>query len=210
MIIDNIMEKFLIVESGVSIKPYPCCAEGHRCLDAILYLVSKHNISAEEVQSVECRTSDMVPKVMLRHRPQNAEEAKFSLEYCMAVALLDRKAGLEQFTTRRVNESKVQELLGRVTYVHPPEARDYINMERLPERVTVQLFDGTVFSHEILNNKGKPENRLSRQELVEKFIACAKSAISQERIDRSLDMLQNIEELKDISDLMEILCDRPN
>jgi 2-methylcitrate dehydratase PrpD len=203
---DGLGKSFLIVESGVSIKPYPCCADGHRCLDAILSLIKQHDIRADDVASVECRTSDMVPQIMLRHRPKTGAEAKFSMEFGMAVALLDRKAGLQQYTTERVLDPKVQELLTRVSFIHPPESSGYLGMETYPEQVTVKLRDGTVYSHEVLDSKGRPGNRLSEAELVEKYRECAARVISSERIDRSLDMLQGLEELGDISELMDVLC----
>ena len=203
---EGLGESFLIVENGVSIKPYPCCADGHRCLDAILYLIGQHNISADDVESVECRTSDMVPQIMMRHRPKTGAEAKFSMEFCLAVALLDRKAGLQQFTSERVVDPKVQELLTRVSFVHPPEAGGYVGMERYPEQVTIKLHDGTVYSHQVFESRGRPGNRLSKAELVGKYSDCAARAISPERIDRSLDMLQGLKELRDISELMDVLC----
>ncbi|MGD8561679.1 MAG: MmgE/PrpD family protein [Desulfarculaceae bacterium] len=200
-------ESFWIVKSGVSIKPYPCCAEGHRCLDAILFLADKHDIKAEDVESVECRTSDIVPQVMIRHNPQTGSEGKFSMEFCMAVALLDRAAGLPQFTTERVQDPKVQELLTRVHYVHPPEISGYLKMESNPETVTVRLRNGDAFSREVLESKGKPGNRLSQKELEEKYTACASRSISPQRIERSLELLHDFEKLEDISQLMDVVCE---
>ena len=104
---DGLGNAFLIVENGVAIKPYPCCGDGHRCLDAIFYLIKAHDIKADDVASVECRTSDMVPQIMMRHRPKTGSEAKFSMEFGMAIALVDRKAGLEQYRTERVMDPKV-------------------------------------------------------------------------------------------------------
>ncbi len=197
----------LIVEHGVGIKPYPCCGDGHRCLDAILYLIKEHDIKADNVASVECRTSDMVPQIMMRHRPKTGSEAKFSMEFGMAIALVDRKAGLEQYRTERVMEPKVQELIRRVSFVHPPEASGYLGMETYPEQVTLELRDGTAYSHEVLESKGRPGNRLSQAELAEKYRECAARAISPERIDRSLDLFQGLEELGDIGELMDVLCE---
>jgi len=148
----------------------------------------------------------MVPQIMMRHRPKTGSEAKFSMEFGMAIALIDRKAGLEQYRTERVMDPKVQELLTRVSFVHPPEASGYLGMETYPEQVAVKLHDGTVYSHEVLESKGRPGNRLSQADLVEKYRECAARAISPERIDRSLDMFQGLEELGDISELMDVLC----
>ncbi|MHB9097938.1 MAG: MmgE/PrpD family protein [Syntrophales bacterium] len=203
---DGLGKTYLIIENGVSMKPYPCCAEGHRCLDAILFLVGKHDINADEVESVECHTSEMVSQVMIRHRPKTMEEAKFSLEYCMAVALLDRDAGLEQFTSKRVAEPRVQELLRRVRYIHPPQPTGYLYMVENPDRVTVKLHDGTAYSHEVLESKGKPENRMSKTDLIAKYRACAAQVMTQERIDRSVALLDRLEKLSDIGELMDVLC----
>ena len=199
-------KSFLIVENGVSVKPYPCCAEGHRCLDAILYLIEKHDIKADEVESVECRTSDIVPQVMIRHRPKSGAEGKFCMEYCMAVALLDRAAGLDQFTTERVQDPKVQELLTRVHYFHPPEISGYLKMESNPETVTVKLRDGMTYSHEVLDSKGRPGNRLTREELIAKYTSCAARSLSQDKIDLSVEMLEDFENLEDISKLLDVVC----
>lgn len=203
---DGLYKSFLIVEHGISVKPYPCCADGHRCIDAILYLIEKHDIRPANVASVECRISDMVPKIMIRQRPETGAEGKFSLPFCMAIALTDRKVGLQQFTTQRVTDPKVQELIKRVHFVHPPEASGYEGMERYPEQVTVKLCDGTVYTHEVSESKGRPTNRLSEKELTDKYRECADGVLSQERIDRSLDMLHSLEKLGDINDLMDTLC----
>jgi len=206
-ITDGLGNSLLIVENGVGIKPYPCCGDGHRCLDAILYLIKEHDIKADDVESVECRTSDMVPQIMMRHRPKTGSEAKFSMEFGMAIALVDRKAGLEQYRTERVMDPKIQELLQRVSFVHPPKASGYLGMETYPEQVTVKLNDGTMYSHEVLESKGRPGNRLSQAELVEKYRECAARAISPERIERSLDFFQGLEEIGDISELMDVICE---
>jgi 2-methylcitrate dehydratase PrpD len=203
---DGLYKSFLIVEHGISVKPYPCCADGHRCIDAILYLIEKHDIRPANVASVECRISDMVPKIMIRQRPETGAEGKFSLPFCMAIALIDRKVGLQQFTTERVTDPKVQELIKRVHFVHPPEASGYEGMERYPEQVTVKLCDGTVYTHEVSESKGRPTNRLSERELTDKYRECADGVLSPERLDRSLDMLHSLKKLGDINDLMDTLC----
>ena len=199
-------KKFLIVEHGISIKPYPCCADGHRCIDAMLHLVFKHDLRPQDVKSIECRTSDMVPRIMIRERPQTGDEAKFSMPFCMAIALTDRNLGLRQFTTERVQDPRVQELFPLTSWVHPPEATGYEGMERYPERVTVTLRDGTVYSHEVSESKGRPTNRLTESELTAKFRECADGVILPERIDRSIEMLHSLEKLGDISELIDLLC----
>lgn len=201
-----IPSSLLIIEHGISIKPYACCADGHRCIDAMLYLANKYDLKPDDVVSIVCRTSDIVPQIMIRQRPQTGLEGKFSMPFCMAACLLDRKLGLQHFTDEYVRRPRVQELLERVSFVHPPEAAGYEGMERYPETVTVTLRNGTVYSHEVDQSKGRPANRMTEAELAAKFRDCAEGVIPQGRIDRALEMLQSLEKLQNIGDLMDVLC----
>jgi 2-methylcitrate dehydratase PrpD len=81
-------------------------------------------------------------------------------------------------------------------------------MELYPEQVTVTLCDGTVYSHEVAESKGRPKNRMSESELTAKYRECAEGVISREQIDRSLDMLRSLEKLGDIGDLMNVICNQ--
>ena len=56
---------------------------------------------------------------VIHHRPLDGMQAKFSLEYAVAVALLDRRVGLASFTDERVGRADVQRLLRTV---HPSAA----------------------------------------------------------------------------------------
>jgi 2-methylcitrate dehydratase PrpD len=97
--------------------------------------------------------------------------------------------------------------MGRVSFVHPPEAAGYEGMERYPETVTITLRDGTVYAHEVNDSKGKPGNRMREAELATKFRDCAEGVIPAKRIERSLEMLHALDKLRNIGELMDVLCD---
>lgn len=150
-----------LVSPGVALKLYPCCRATHRCIDAILQLREEHGIHAEAVAKVRCTPSAIVPGGLRHHRPQKALEGKFSMEYCMAVALFDGKVGLEQFTDERVSDPQVQELLTRVKHGHPPGT---VGMEaelKFPDTVTVKLHNGSEYSCEVMVARGEPQKPMS-------------------------------------------------
>jgi len=200
----NLGNPFAVVEPGLDMKPYPCCRITHRCIDAILHIIEEHHPQAEEVTEVECKTSAFSPQVLIHHRPKTALEGKFSMEYCMARALLDGKIKLAQFSEEKVLEPKVQELLQRVKYVHPEGTEG----QRLPEVVTVKLRDGRQYSHEVLLAKGSPGNPMTIAELQVKYRDCANLVLSPEDTERSLELVTHLEEVRDIAELADLVASK--
>ncbi len=71
-------------------------------------------------QRLEVGTSRNMPNTLIHHRPTNGLQAKFSMEFCMAIILLDGKADLTKFTDAVVNRQDVQEMIGRVRFYADP------------------------------------------------------------------------------------------
>ena len=201
---ENLGHPFAVVEPGLDMKPYPCCRITHRCIDAILHIIEEYHPAVEEVAEVECQTSPFSPQVLIHHRPKTALEGKFSMEYCMARALLDGEIKLAQFSEEKVLDPKVQELLQRVKYVHP----EAVEGQRLPEVVTVKLRDGRKYSHEVLIAKGAPGNPMTIAELQVKYRDCANLVLPHADTERSLELVTHLEEVKDIAELATLVTSR--
>ena len=192
---------FAVVDPGLIIKPYPCCRLTHRCIDAILHIVEEHHPAAQEVAEVECQTSHFLPQILTHHQPQTPLESKFSMEYCMARALLDGEMRMAQFTEEKVLDHQAQELLQRVKYVRPESTEG----QRLPEVVTVTLRDGRRYSHEVLIPKGAPKKPLTTEELTIKYRDCARLVLPSETTERCLELVSHLEEIRDIAELADLL-----
>jgi len=195
---------FDIISPGVSLKVYPCCSEAHRCIDALFYLVRKHRFSPDDVVEMICHTSGVVPQILIHHSPQTGLQAKFSMEYLMAVALLDGEVSPEQFTDERVQDPRVQELMERVSYRHHEGVTGMEGL-RLPEAVTVRLKNGREYSYQVERARGTPENPLTDEELNSKLRQCARLVLSGEEVETLLELVSGLEELGDISKLASIL-----
>jgi len=147
---------------------------------------------------VECKTSPFLPQVLIHSHPRAALEGKFSMQYCMAIALLDGQVDLNQFTDEKVLDTKAQELLKRVRFVHHEAAS-------FNEAVTVRLKDGRELCHEVANPKGDPQNPMTDEELAAKYRDCAGIVLSPRETQKSLDMISHLEDLEDIGELMDLL-----
>src|ERR1700756_1368924 len=105
-----------IVGHGLSIKRYPICYATHRSIDAALDLVARHNLSPDNVERIHVSTGK-TQLVMLRNaRPQTGLEAKFSMQFAMAAALVARKVGLAELTDAFVRRPDVQAIFPRVWF----------------------------------------------------------------------------------------------
>jgi len=176
---------------GISIKPYPSGSLSHPAQDVLLELVREHEVRPEDVERIEVGVNSHVPNALIHTRPQTALEAKFSLQFQMAVGVVDRRAGLAQFTDDRVRDPQVRALMERVhVYVDPEiEALGYNEMRM---KVAIHLRDGRVLSGRADMARGHPRKPLSREEVSEKFLECAALVMPAERARRLLDALWNV------------------
>ena len=103
-----------IVQPGVAIKQYPCCGSTHPAVDAMLALVREHGLTPAMVERVESWTHPRRLAHTNRPDPQSALDAKFSVQYCLARALLDRRVALEHFDGDSYREPAIRALLPRI------------------------------------------------------------------------------------------------
>ncbi|MFC1914296.1 MmgE/PrpD family protein [Chloroflexota bacterium] len=201
----NLGNPFDITSAGFAIKPYPCCRFTHRCIDAILSLIKEYQIKADQVSKIVCKTTPAVKDVLIHPRPKSGQEAKFSMQYCMAVALLDGKIGLEQFVDERVNKPDVQSIISKVYYDHDGQPASINEARMVPEEVLVRLQDGTEYRQAITTAKGEPDNPMKEEEITAKYRDCASQVLTSGNQERTLQLILGLESLDKISKLMQLL-----
>jgi 2-methylcitrate dehydratase PrpD len=194
-----------IVDPGVGVKRFPACASTHQALDATLALAEEHAIAAAAVEAVECAVHYMAPHQLIYDRAETPLQGKFSMPYCVSVALLDGGVGFAQFTDERVGRADVQALMPRVRMVVHP---DQTTRDCLPTRfseVTIALRDGRRLRRRVHQAKGQPGNPLTDAELTAKFRDCAARALPADRAESILTAVQRLETLPDVNALTTLL-----
>src|SRR6185369_9793698 len=93
---------------GVSIKPFPSGSLTHPAMGEMQRLIREHNIKPSDVEKVDMGGNSGMMGALLHHRPTNSLQAKFSMEFCMAILLVERKAGLNEFTDAVVQRPDLQ------------------------------------------------------------------------------------------------------
>src|SRR5207245_11722754 len=82
------------VSTGISLKPYPSGSLTHPAMTELMRLIEANNIQADQVGKVDVGANHNMTTTLLHHQPKMGLEAKFSMEFCLPILLLERKAGL--------------------------------------------------------------------------------------------------------------------
>jgi 2-methylcitrate dehydratase PrpD len=193
------------LDPGVSIKPHPSGSLTHPGMTRMLELIREHDIRPEDVERVDVGTNHNMPNALIHHRPSNELQAKFSMEFCMAILLLERRGGLPEFTDEVVNRPDVQELIGRMHFgVHPQaEAAGYDKMTTI---IDIHLKDGRTVSGRADFGKGSPANPMSYDEAADKFRGCAEFAQwDPAKTERIIEAVRELESLASVRELTPLL-----
>jgi 2-methylcitrate dehydratase PrpD len=146
-----------------------------------------------------------MPHALIHHRPVNSLQAKFSMEFCVAILLLERKAGLAEFTDEVVNRSDVQALIQKVDFEVHPEA-EAAGYEKMTTLIEIELGSGETVSGRADFAKGSPVDPMSDQELGDKFCECASwGGLPQTRQKKALELIWRLDELADVGEIIGAL-----
>ncbi len=195
-----------IEEFGLAPKLYPCCGSAHRVLDVVLDLRRRHGFTADDVVSVQTRVEFGNKRNLMYTEPGQEMEARFSMNYCVALALLYGRLSLSDFTPQAVHRPEVCALLSKVTMeAYERDAQGPDPTVRLPHEVCITLKDGRILTGSSTWARGTIHNPFEASDYSEKFEDCCRSFLSPGGFTAATEMLQNLERLDSIRRLMQHL-----
>lgn len=186
-----------VAESGIAIKRFACCGAIHTAQDAILELMENDPFEPEDVVRIECRVNRLIPNILVHHVTQDGLEGKFSMEYSVAVCLIDRMAGLAQYRPERAADPRLVPIMER-TEVTVDESIP-VNLAFFPSVVTVELADRRVLRTRVDVPKGYPAHPLSVDEVIAKARDCCESVLRAEQFEALVDTVLELEVCPDIA-----------
>ena len=188
----------MLVNPGITIKPYPNCWAHHKVLQAVLEMKAEHQIDADDVKAVyvDLQKSKPTYRYLL---PETDLEARYSLGYGIAVALLDGELTLKQYKDERICSEPVRDMIARIvdTPANDPVAQ---------QTVKIVLKDGREFSKRVEFSKGHPlYDPMTIDETVEKFRLQASMILTESAVERAIDQILHLDEVDDFSKVMDTL-----
>ena len=202
---ENLEKKCYLVESGIEIKKYPCCGSAHLALDATFDLLSQGAIDPEAVDKIEVMVDFDPPRSLIHSRPVSSLEGKFSMQYCLAAALLDRRVGLQSFGDEQVLRSEAQSLIPRIDMRRFPGNEGKPSWTEGYNEVDVYLKDGAVLRQQARRASSGALRGVTMDQIRAKFRDCASLVLDDATSREVLSRLDNLQESKPVTGLTELL-----
>jgi len=184
----------------LSIKKYPLCFASHCALDGIFSLLQQHALDTTQVERVTVTVNRRHATVLRNRAPQTALEAKFSMEFAMACALISRRVTLVELTDDYVRRPDLRALMQRVVVnaLDEDPARPGFSAD---DRVVIEAGGQRYDSGRLLLIRGGPEQPLDRDELWQKFQGCVEVGRAKVPAQQLFDVLMKLEDLPRAAEL---------
>jgi len=207
MLINGLSETFKIDE--IAFKPYSCCRHCHAGIDALLYLRDAYNITPEQVSSITINTYPTA--AWLVNDPDPFEKGfygtRYSIQFNLALALIEGAEGLKRalfdqdFIQSMLLNPYIKEIMKKIKFnVNPELAQDFPN--KWPSEVKISLTNDQIYQHLVEYPSGEPENPLPDEQLIDKFKRAGNGYLSAGEINEIVNMIDDLENLIDISNLL--------
>ncbi|MEJ8852843.1 hypothetical protein [Variovorax rhizosphaerae] len=189
------------------LKQFACCGSTHNAVMAMLEIRERHDISIEDVSGIAITAHRR--RLPHTHNPFPATplQAKFSIQYATARALISGPPRIEHFEGSSFKDSDAVALLHKITTSAYPFVTDELINEMAAE-VLVTLNDGKSYTGQSHALGRGPANPMSHSELWDKFSDCARGVMQEDQARDAFQALNEIARASRISDVTEHLVRR--
>jgi 2-methylcitrate dehydratase PrpD len=198
--------RLALIDSGIAIKTYPSCGSTHAAVEALLQILRRHPIDPTEVRHVEVRVNFDPPRSLIYDHPRTPMEGRFSMQYCIATALVDRQLGLGSFTDAKLRRPETQQLMRKIQLVRHPGRAGRPSFEEPYHEVQVALGDGRVLRDRAPDRSDGRVDEATMLAIAAKYRDCAALTLSPESVESSLRLASAIETLETVTGLMDLLA----
>jgi len=181
----------------VTFKNHGCCGHTFPSIDGVLHLQKEHKFTHRDVKHIRLATYKAGLDIINNANPEGEYQAKFSIQYTVAHALVHGSVRLNAFLPERLNDADVRATIKKIEPVADPELSKGYPGQRAAQ-VEIELNDGRKFAHFQPYRKGDPELPLTDEELNDKFAELAAPVLGNAAAAALLQQLWNTEKLANV------------
>jgi len=188
-------------------KNHAACGHVHAAVDAVIALAREHGLTADNVAAIRVGSYQKAKEICGNPEPTSTFEAKFSMPYCLAAALVWGKVRTAAFEPLALADRIVRDVIFRVTHTVDDECEGSFPNQR-SAKVEIDTTDGRTVSHFSPTRKGDPDHPLSDEELNEKYAELAAPVIGPTAAAALAERLWAVEHLATVN-MLELQQLRP-
>ncbi|HEY31831.1 MAG TPA: MmgE/PrpD family protein [Dehalococcoidia bacterium] len=194
--------------ANVSFKPWPSCRGTHYFLEATLQIMNTHDIKPADIEYIKLGIGPsplaraLCEPLETKQCPKTAIDAKFSIPFVVALASVCREVALKHFTPEAIADPEVLEVARKTTYEQDSNLEAKEGMVELKSKQGVFRLKTPEFAY------GHPNNPISEELLVKKFMDCAAHSakqISSEHLSKLVEMILHLENVGNIGEITAYL-----
>ena len=182
-------DEWAVREHGIHVKAYPCCYFTHTSIAASQALSDENDIEPDAIERVVVRTSQGAADALHHADPETGLEAKFSMEYAVASAIVRDRVGLATFEDDAIDHPTVQRVRERVDFAVDAD----LHYDSHETYVRIETADNMVERRQD-NPPGVHDDPLDEDSFHAKFRECAGRVVTDDRIDPLYDLFTRIDE----------------
>lgn len=195
-LVDRLGERWQIFDNGV--KPYACGVVIHPAIDAVRDLAVHKGLTADRIDSIKLHVHPLVRELTGKTDPRTGLEGKFSVTFACSIALLDGSAGEAQFSDAAVYRDDVRALMAKIEVIPDPD------VPHTQAGATALTGDGETVQTWVDHARGTPGNRLTDDELRDKFHGLADGVIGKDRAEELADSAFSLASGGDVSAMLDL------
>jgi 2-methylcitrate dehydratase PrpD len=208
-ILRGLGEEFL--GAGTLYKRWPCVGTSHSHMKAAIDICDANKVEPEAIAEVRLHVGDyhalMCEPLEERRAPATLADAKFSLPFLVAVAIVRRGMSVTDFSPSGLHDPAVLALARKIT-LSPDPALDW-KLALPPGRVDILMQDGRRWSAVGHRVPGNADNPMTWEDVAAKFRECARVSaepLPEVRVRQAIALARGLEEAADATELIRLLA----
>ncbi len=186
---------------GLTYKAFPCGIVAHPVIDAALRMRAR-GLDLSAIERIEARVHPLAVKWTAKPHPRDGNEAQFSLQHWIAVALTRGTASVADVGQDRLADPQLHAMRERVT------ARADEAMSAISCSFTAVMKDGERVTVDVEHCQGSAGNPMSDADLEAKFRGLAGGVLDETQISTALERCRGVEKIADAALLAQAFSRR--
>ena len=191
----------------LTFKAWPSCRGTHPFIELALGL-RERGLAPGDIAAVTVRIDEvqrmLAEPLPRKQAPQTLIDAKFSVPFCTALALVRGRVDLDSFTDATLSDAQVLAMAAKVSVEMASAGNGW--QAGSGGGLMLWMADGSILEAETADALGCPARPLSEAQLVDKFADCASRAAVPIRDDAAQELAVRILALEDCADVGDLFA----